>query len=335
SVLRKHETRGVESRERTAAGGGEFVWDRRDERTHGDGGSAGAGAERGVTSVATSDHFRENVHGAASGHGESRRALEEERGREVGGCGLHASGGADRIQASASGSVRDPGGSASRAGGASGAAGFQWSDGRGAGSSVFVSRGGSAVRGDGAGGVCERGGVAERGRVRQGVEAGGMLSVPLEEEEVRGLVGEGLWIAAVNGPGLTVASGRLERIAELQERLRERGVEGRRLETSHAFHSGMMEVVLEEFRGVLQRVQLKAPRKRYLSNVTGTWIKEEEARDPNYWVRHLRETVRFGANVKELLGDGERVLLEVGPGNVLGGLARRQGAREGWGSLRG
>jgi non-ribosomal peptide synthase protein (TIGR01720 family) len=81
-------------------------------------------------------------------------------------------------------------------------------------------------------------------------------------------------------------------------------------------------------------VQLKAPRKKYLSNVTGTWIKEEEARDRNYWVRHLRETVRFGENVKELLGNGGRVLLEVGPGNVLGGLARRQGAREVYGSLQ-
>ena len=177
--------------------------------------------------------------------------------------------------------------------------------------------------------------VAERGRLMQQAECGAMLSVPLEEGEVRGLVGEGLWIAAVNGPGLTVVSGREERVAELQERLRERGVEGRRLETSHAFHSGMMDGVLEEFRGVLQRVELKAPRKRYLSNVSGTWIREEEARDANYWVRHMRETVRFGANVKELLGDGERVLLEVGPGNVLGGLARRQGAREVCGSLRG
>jgi acyl transferase domain-containing protein/acyl carrier protein len=176
--------------------------------------------------------------------------------------------------------------------------------------------------------------VAERGRLMQQAERGAMLSVPLEEGEVRGLVGEGLWIAAVNGPGLTVVSGREERIAEFEERLREQGVEGRRLETSHAFHSGMMDVVLEEFRRVIERVQLKAPGKRYLSNVSGTWIKEEEARDANYWVRQLRETVRFGENVKELLGDGERVLLEVGPGNVLGGLARRQGAREVYGSLR-
>src|SRR5437016_5986215 len=177
--------------------------------------------------------------------------------------------------------------------------------------------------------------VAERGRLMQQAERGAMLSVPLEEGEDRGLVGEGVWIAAVNGPGQTVVSGREESVAELQERLRERGVEERRLETSHAFHSGMMDGVLEEFRGVLQRVELKAPRKRYLSNVSGTWIREEEARDANYWVRHLRETVRFGANVKELMGDGERVLLEVGPGNVLGGLARRQGAREVYGSLRG
>src|SRR5437870_1727131 len=160
-------------------------------------------------------------------------------------------------------------------------------------------------------------------------------SVAVEEGEVRRLVGEGLWIAAVNGPGLTVISGREECVRELQKELRNRGVEGRRLETSHAFHSGMMDGVLEEFRGVMQRAQLKAPQKRYLSNVSGTWIKEEEARDANYWVRHLRETVRFGENVKELLGDGQRVILEVGPGNVLGGLARRRGAREGYGSLRG
>src|SRR5439155_1416134 len=176
--------------------------------------------------------------------------------------------------------------------------------------------------------------VSERGRLMQEAEAGAMLSVPLEEGEVRRLVGEGLWIAAVNGPGLTVISGREECVRELQKELRNRGVEGRRLETSHAFHSGMMDGVLEEFRGVMQRVQLKAPQKRYLSNLSGTWIKEEEARDANYWVRHLRETVRFGDNVKELLGNGERVMLEVGPGNVLGGLARRQGAREVYGSLR-
>ena len=176
--------------------------------------------------------------------------------------------------------------------------------------------------------------VSERGRLMQEAEPGAMLSVPLEEGEVRRLVGEGLWIAAVNGPGLTVISGREECVRELQKELRNRGVEGRRLETSHAFHSGMMDGVLEEFRGVMQRAQLKAPQKRYLSNLSGTWIKEEEARDANYWVRHLRETVRFGDNVKELLGNGERVMLEVGPGNVLGGLARRQGAREVYGSLR-
>jgi len=175
--------------------------------------------------------------------------------------------------------------------------------------------------------------VAERGRLMQEVERGAMLSVPLEEEEVRGMLGEGLWIGAVNGPGLTVVSGGEERIEELEQALKSRGVEGRRLETSHGFHSGMMDGVLEEFRRVMQGVGLKAPRKRYLSNVTGTWIREEEATDPGYWVKHLRETVRFGENVKELLCQ-DWILLEVGPGNVLGSMARRQGAREVYGSLR-
>jgi phthiocerol/phenolphthiocerol synthesis type-I polyketide synthase E len=103
-----------------------------------------------------------------------------------------------------------------------------------------------------------------------------------------------------------------------------RGVAGRRLHTSHAFHSAMMEPVLDRFAAEVAKVDLSAPRLSYLSNVTGTWIKAEEATDPGYWARHLRQAVRFADGVAELVRAPGRVLLEVGPGSALTAMAKRQ-----------
>lgn len=166
--------------------------------------------------------------------------------------------------------------------------------------------------------------VVERGRLMQGVPRGTMLSVPLGEEELPTVLLPELDVAALNGPHSSVVSGSMEAVAELELRLRELGIEGKRLQTSHAFHSAMMDPILSQFRRSIEQVELKVPRLRYLSNVSGTWIRAEEAIDPEYWVRHLRQTVRFGDNIKELLADDAVLLLEVGPGNTLGTLARRQ-----------
>ncbi|HEX8352728.1 MAG TPA: type I polyketide synthase, partial [Pyrinomonadaceae bacterium] len=168
--------------------------------------------------------------------------------------------------------------------------------------------------------------VAARGRLMQSLPGGAMLMLPLAEEEVVGLLvehaGGALSLAAVNGPAACVVSGPAEQVEALQGLLGERGVEGRRLRTSHAFHSWMMEPILEEFKAEVSRTRLAAPQIPYVSNLSGRWITDEEATDAEYWVRHLRQPVRFTDGIGELLRGGPRVLLEVGPGQTLCSLTR-------------
>jgi amino acid adenylation domain-containing protein len=168
--------------------------------------------------------------------------------------------------------------------------------------------------------------VAARGRLMQGMPAGAMATVPLPAAEVAPMlsgVSGGLCLAAENAPALSVVSGPAGEVEALTERLLARGLECRRLHTSHAFHSAMMDPIRESFEAEVRKVRLAPPRIPYLSNLTGGWIEEAQATDPRYWVRHLREPVRFAAAAGELLRDRTRVLLEVGPGRSLGTLVRR------------
>jgi amino acid adenylation domain-containing protein len=165
--------------------------------------------------------------------------------------------------------------------------------------------------------------VAARGELVQALPPGAMLSANLTEEDLAPLIGPGLSLAAVNGPSLCVASGPEKEIADLESRLAQRGATTRRLRTSHAFHSAMMDPVLPSFRERVARVELRAPALPWISNLTGDWITAEEATDPDYWVRHLRQTVRFGDGIARLLTQPDVALLEVGPGKALGSLARR------------
>ncbi|MCP4658786.1 MAG: amino acid adenylation domain-containing protein, partial [bacterium] len=165
--------------------------------------------------------------------------------------------------------------------------------------------------------------VAARGRLMQETAAGAMASVALPEAELVPLLGEELSLAAVNGPSLCTVSGPPEALEALQAELAERQVKTKLLRTSHAFHSALMEPVLDRFREELAGVTLKRPQLRWLSNLTGTWIRDQEATDPEYWVRHLRSTVRFAAGVEELLSRPERVILEAGPGRTLQTLVRQ------------
>ncbi len=155
--------------------------------------------------------------------------------------------------------------------------------------------------------------VAARGRLMQSLPAGAMLAVPLPEEETVALLGEGLSLAAVNAPSLCVVSG-AEAAIEAVRWLAQRGLEARRLHTSHAFHSAALDPILEPFRALVSKVTLHAPRLPYLSNLTGTWIEAVQATDPAYWASHLRQPVRFAAALSGLLGEPGRLLLEVGPG---------------------
>ncbi|MEG4005587.1 type I polyketide synthase [Microcoleus sp. Pol11C1] len=162
--------------------------------------------------------------------------------------------------------------------------------------------------------------VATRGRLMQQLPPGAMLAVPLSEKEIE--LSEELSLAVINAPSLCVVSGSIKAVDELQKRLMETGLDCRRLHTSHAFHSDMMEPIIEPFIAEVRKVKLKAPQIPFISNVTGTWITEMEATDPNYWGKHLRQTVRFADGIAELLKEPKRILLEVGPGRTLSTFAR-------------
>ncbi|HVQ30256.1 MAG TPA: SDR family NAD(P)-dependent oxidoreductase, partial [Vicinamibacteria bacterium] len=171
--------------------------------------------------------------------------------------------------------------------------------------------------------------VALRGRLMQAQPRGAMLAVPLSAAEATEYFSERLTIAAVNAPGSCVVSGEEGNVAALATSLRARGVEGHRLQTSHAFHSAMMDDVVEPFAEAVSRVALGTPTLPFVSNVTGDWITADDARDPRYWARHLRATVRFAEGVGRILEEVPLAVLEVGPGHALAGLVRQHPARGG------
>ncbi len=169
--------------------------------------------------------------------------------------------------------------------------------------------------------------VAARGRLMQQMPAGAMLAVPMTEAQVLPLLGAGLSLAAVNSPETCVVAGPIPAIDALAEKLTAQGVTTTRLHTSHAFHSSMMDPILEAFRDQVRRVSRQVPQLPYLSNVTGRWITTEEATSPDYWAKHLRQAVRFADGLGELLKEADAILLEVGPGQTLATLARQHPAK--------
>ena len=158
--------------------------------------------------------------------------------------------------------------------------------------------------------------VAARGRIMQGMPRGNMLAVPLSERELREFIDGRVSLAAVNAPSLCTVSGTETDLAALRRRLQASGIESRLLHTSHAFHSEAMDAAVGIFREFVQRIELRAPRLPFMSNLTGRPILAEEATDPDFWARHLRQPVRFADGIRELASPG-RIFLEVGPGQTL------------------
>ncbi len=172
--------------------------------------------------------------------------------------------------------------------------------------------------------------VAERARLMQAQPAGAMLAVRATAARVAEFLDSSLSLAATNARGLCVVSGPFDAITALENKLGESDVASRRLATSHAFHSAMMEPVLRPLAEFIRRFERHAPQIPFVSNVTGTWITAQQATDPEYWATQVRQTVRFSAGVALLLEPGaKRVLLEVGPGETLVGLARQDPAAVG------
>jgi acyl transferase domain-containing protein len=168
--------------------------------------------------------------------------------------------------------------------------------------------------------------VAARGRLMQSLPAGSMLGVFLSEAELAPRLPAEVALAAVNGPATCVVSGPTDAVRAFEETLLEDGVAVRRLHTSHAFHSAMMDPILAPFRELVLRAGPQPPRLPYVSGLTGTWITAEQATDADFWARQLREGVRFHEGVNTLLQAESTVFIEAGPGRTLGSLIPKEGA---------
>ena len=165
--------------------------------------------------------------------------------------------------------------------------------------------------------------VALRGRLMQEQPPGAMMAVHGTEADLQGQLPEGLTLAAINGPSDCVVAGPEGPMAAFEAKLAEDGVRHRRLHTSHAFHSAMMHPAVEPFVEKVASLRLATPSLPFVSNVSGTWITDAEATDPDYWGRHLAQPVRF-ADGLGALAEEPGLFLEVGPGHTLATLGRSQ-----------
>lgn len=165
--------------------------------------------------------------------------------------------------------------------------------------------------------------VAERGKLMQRLERGAMLAVSLSPEEIRSVLGDELSLAAINGDRLCVVSGAYGKIERAERLLEEKGIPHRRLYTSHAFHSEMMDPILETFTSFVSRMRLHPPKMGVISGYTGTWLQPSEAVNPVFWRNQLRETVQFHRVIGTMGQIPQAVILEVGPGPTLSELCRR------------
>jgi amino acid adenylation domain-containing protein len=159
--------------------------------------------------------------------------------------------------------------------------------------------------------------AALRGELMHGLPEGAMLSVPLAEKQLKPLLNDEISLAAVNGESMCVVSGPVEAMAAFEKELNEKGCECLRYHVPKAGHSWMVEPILEEFKEKIRRVKLNKPGIPYISGLTGQWITTEEAVDPGYWTRHLREPVRFANGLTTLFKEPEPIFLQVGPGRGL------------------
>jgi len=169
--------------------------------------------------------------------------------------------------------------------------------------------------------------VAERARLMQSMPPGSMLAVAASADEVRNRLIPGVWISAVNGARQTVVGGADDRVTALQEVLAEAGIRGRRLETSHAFHTPMMAEAVTGCTAILERIALKPPTLRMVSAASGAELTDEQATDPRFWAEQLVRPVLF-ERALDHLPTAAAVLIEVGPGPAVGALARRHPAVE-------
>ncbi|MFI1711923.1 type I polyketide synthase [Streptomyces griseoruber] len=165
--------------------------------------------------------------------------------------------------------------------------------------------------------------VVARGRLMQALpEGGAMVALQASEEEVLPLLGVGVGIAAVNGLRAVVVSGAVEAVEEIADHFRGQGRKVTALRVSHAFHSPLMEPMLDEFRTVAESLSYEQPRTPIVSTVTGAAATAEELTSPDYWVEHVRRPVRFADAVRCLDVQGVSRFVELGADGTLTALAQ-------------
>jgi amino acid adenylation domain-containing protein len=164
--------------------------------------------------------------------------------------------------------------------------------------------------------------VVYRGEMIQESEPGAMLSVPLNRKEITPFMDESISLAIDNGPSCVV-SGTIDAVTSFEEKMKEKRLLCMRVPSSYALHSSNMEKVAEKIEEKIRSMSLGTPNVSYISNVTGDWILEQEARDPKYWANHVKGIVRFAEGIKKLLQEPNTIFIEVGPGHDISSLLQR------------
>ena len=172
--------------------------------------------------------------------------------------------------------------------------------------------------------------IAKRGELMQALPGGSMMSVRLPGADVEPMLWGDMAVGSYNGPQLCVVAGPTDQVNELQQKLEADEVVCRHLHTSHAFHSPMMEEIVQPFADFVSQFEFSAPQTPILSTVTGKWMTDAQATDPQYWADHLRQPVRFSEAVLNMWhgddGDPTRILIELGPRRTLATLAKQHAA---------
>lgn len=159
--------------------------------------------------------------------------------------------------------------------------------------------------------------LVERGKLIGALPKGSMLSVATNQEGIKEYLNKKLSVASINSPNQLVISGDVTSINELSSKLENKDITNIKLRTSHAFHSAMMDPIIEDFRAVLKRIQFNIPKIPFISNLTGKLALEEEVISEEYWLNHLRHTVKFSEGIKTLVDHKTDTFLELGPGKTL------------------
>ena len=170
--------------------------------------------------------------------------------------------------------------------------------------------------------------VCQRGRLMWSAPQGSMLAISQSASEVNLRSFPDLSIAAVNLEHAIVVAGPEDSINELANILEKSNIAAIKLQTSHAFHSSMMDCILDEFKAYVEKQQFSEPTIPYISNISGSWVTELEVKNSEYWIDHLRSTVQFSKGLDTLLTGENLIFLELGPKAVLSSLVKKKAANK-------